>query len=93
MERHEGDAKPVTAAMVGAGLWIRVGLAAAFAAMSAPLLVARDALQAGDGLALALVAVGLAWVAWRRARTLLVDDEPRATAPRTTSAPRRPATA
>ena len=70
----------VTAALVIAGLWLRIGCAAGFAALSAPVLVVRDALPAGDGAALFVLAAAIAWLGWRRASALLGDET--AVAPR-----------
>ena len=79
--RSEPTVPRVTAALIVAGLWLRIGFAAAFAALSSPLLVARDALRAGDGAALFVLAAAIAWVAWRRTRALLGDETPVASRP------------
>ena len=91
MDRTETTTPRVNAALIIAGLWIRLGIAAAFAALSAPMLVARDALRPGDGLALAALGAALAYLAWLRTRALLGDETE---TPAATPAPRRrPATA
>ena len=92
MDRNEASGPRVSAALVIAGLWLRVGFAGAFAALAAPMLVLRGALQAGDALALFAIAAGLAWLGWWRASALL-DEAPREAAPRASSTRRRAATA
>ena len=90
MERNEASTPRVTAALFFAGLWLRVGIAAAFAVLTAPLLVVDGALSPGDGVALLLLGVAIAWLAWRRTRALLGDDPP-GVAPPSTLARRRAA--
>jgi hypothetical protein len=70
------EAPRVTAAMIVAGLWLRIMFGAAFTALAAPWLVARDALRAGDGLALFAIGAALAWIGWRRARVALGVETP-----------------
>jgi hypothetical protein len=87
-----GISKPrVSAALFFAGLWLRVGVAAAFAGLAAPLLVVQGAMRPGDGLALLLLGAALAWLAWRRTRALLGDEPVEVASP--SSLPRRRATA
>jgi hypothetical protein len=81
---------PVPMALVVAGLWLRVAFGAAFAALSAPLLVAGESLRAGDGVALFVLGGAIAWIAWQRVHATLGDD---ARAPRERSATSRPASA
>ena len=76
MDRTGTSMPRVTAALFFAGLWLRVGVAAAFAALAAPLLVIQDAMRPGDGLALLLLGAALAWLAWRRTRALLGEETP-----------------
>ena len=76
MERIEASRPRITAALVYAGLWTRIGLAAALTVLAAPLLVVDGALAVGDGVALLLLGVAIAWLAWQRTRTLLDDTPP-----------------
>lgn len=76
MDRNQAWTPRVTAKLVFAGLWLRASLAAAFAGLSAPLLVFHGELRAGDGVALLLLGAGFAWLAWRRTRALLGDETP-----------------
>ena len=92
MDRTGVSTQRVTAALFFAGLWLRVGFAAAFAALSAPLLVVQGAMRPGDGLALSLLGAAIAWLAWRRTRALLGDETPGAASP-AVSARRRAAAA
>jgi len=92
MNRNEVWTPRVTTALVFAGLWMRAGIAAAFAALSAPALVFNDELPAGDGVVLFLLGSAFTWLAWRRTRALLTDETPEV-APVATSARRRPAAA
>lgn len=75
----------MTAPLVFAGLWLRAGLVAAFAALSAPLLVFHDALLAGDGVALLVLGAGFAWLAWRRTLALLGDETSEVASPATSA--------
>jgi len=92
MNRNETWTPRVTTALVFAGLWMRAGIAAAFAALSAPALVFHDELPAGDGVVLFLLGAAFAWLAGRRTRALLTDEISEV-APLPTSARRRAAAA
>jgi len=92
MNRNEAWTPRVTTALVFAGLWMRAGIAAAFAALSAPALVLHDELRPGDGVVLFLLGAAFAWLAWRRTRTLLTEETPEV-ASLSTSVRRRPAAA
>jgi hypothetical protein len=85
MNRNEAWTPRITTALVFAGLWMRAGIAAAFAALSAPALVLHDELPPGDGVVLFLLGAAFTWLAWRRTRALLADETPEVGLPATSA--------